>query len=164
MLAQLEISRIGIWCFCWMTISYAGGGGVIDPSAVGNGLRISFMGGSPVTNLIKALQSWIASLENCPYYHSRFVSYEPKIGHGSSGYSRRLIFWRLVRIPALFTGSTFFTYICCKKTKIKTKRCRGWPILQLLRERFSLKKPCWVWSPTTDKLFSAKLDRKKEWI
>ena len=32
-----------------------------------------------------------------------------------SGYGRRLMFRRLwVRIPALYTGWTFFTFICCK--------------------------------------------------
>ena len=44
--------------------------------------------------------------------------------------------WSSVRIPAPYTGWTFFTYICCKKleclfekTKIKQQRGRGWPIL-----------------------------------
>ena len=33
----------------------------------------------------------------------------------SSGYGRRLIFWSLWdRIPAPYTGWTFFTHICCK--------------------------------------------------
>ena len=34
----------------------------------------------------------------------------------SSGYGRRLIIWKLlwVRIQAVYTGSTFFTFTCCK--------------------------------------------------
>ena len=53
------------------------------------------------------------------------------------GYGRRLMFQRSwVRISALYTGWTFFTYICCKnwndvclkRPKINNKRGRGWPI------------------------------------
>ena len=40
----------------------------------------------------------------------------------SIGYGRRLISWRLwVRISALYTGWTFFTYICCKNCKVCLK-------------------------------------------
>ena len=40
-----------------------------------------------------------------------FLGQEP----WSSGYGKRLTFRRSwVRIPALYTGWTFFTYICCK--------------------------------------------------
>ena len=37
----------------------------------------------------------------------------------SSGYGRGLIFWRSwVRIPAPYTGCTFFRYICCKNCNV----------------------------------------------
>ena len=53
----------------------------------------------------------------------------------SSGYGRRLMFWRLwVLIPALYPGWAFFTSICCKIELMFTwkipKRVRGWPILK----------------------------------
>ena len=54
----------------------------------------------------------------------------------SSGYERRLVFWRSwVWIPAPNTGWTFFKYICCKncnvwKDKNRWKRGRAWPIFQ----------------------------------
>ena len=41
----------------------------------------------------------------------------------SSGYGRRLMFQRLwVQIPALYTGWTFFTFICCKNFNVYLKR------------------------------------------
>ena len=41
----------------------------------------------------------------------------------SSGYGKRLTFQRSwVRIPALYTGWTFFTYICCKNRNVFLKR------------------------------------------
>ena len=57
----------------------------------------------------------------------------------ASGYGRRITFQRSWgRILALYTGWTFFTYICCKnyyyvclkRPKINNKRGRGWPILK----------------------------------
>ena len=40
----------------------------------------------------------------------------------SIGYGRRLMSWRLwVWISALYTGWTFFTYICCKNCKVCLK-------------------------------------------
>ena len=40
-----------------------------------------------------------------------------------SGYGRRLAFWRpWVRIPALYTGLTFFTCICCNYCNVCLKR------------------------------------------
>ena len=51
---------------------------------------------------------------------------------GSPGYGMRLMFRRLwVRIPALYTGWTFFTFFVVKiviKDKNKQKRGREWPI------------------------------------
>ena len=58
----------------------------------------------------------------------------------SSGYGRRLMFQRLwVRIPAMYTGCTFLTFICCKnchdvclkRQKINDKRGRGWPVFKI---------------------------------
>ena len=50
----------------------------------------------------------------------------------SSGYERRLMYWRgSVRISASHSGWTFFTYICCKivmfvrNDEIKTKKSLG---------------------------------------
>ena len=41
----------------------------------------------------------------------------------SSGYGKRLTFQRSwVRIPAQYTGWTFFTYICCKNCNVCLKR------------------------------------------
>ena len=41
----------------------------------------------------------------------------------SSGYGRRLMIWRSwVWIPALFTGWTFFTFICCIYCDVSLKR------------------------------------------
>ena len=41
----------------------------------------------------------------------------------SSGYGKRLKFQRSwVRFPALYTGWTFFTFICCKNCKVCLKR------------------------------------------
>ena len=41
----------------------------------------------------------------------------------SSGYGKRLTFQRSwVRIPAPYTGWTFFTYICCKNCNVCLKR------------------------------------------
>ena len=62
--------------------------------------------------------------------------------HRSSGYGRKLMFRRLwVRIPALYTGWTFFTYICCKNcivgfknTKINEKQTA--PFLKCFAKRF----------------------------
>ena len=74
--------------------------------------------------------------------HLRFVVYVVEIGTylkrtknekkwpWSSGYGRRLMFWRSwVLILVLFTGWTFFTYnchkncnVCLKRTKINIKR------------------------------------------
>ena len=43
----------------------------------------------------------------------------------SSGYGRRLIFWKLwVWILALYTGWTFFMLICCKKYNICLKKSK----------------------------------------
>ena len=40
----------------------------------------------------------------------------------SSGYERRLMFQRLwVQIPAPYSGSSFFTFICCKIVKFALK-------------------------------------------
>ena len=40
-----------------------------------------------------------------------------------SGYGRRLMYWRSwIRIPALFTGWTFFTYFCCKNCNVCLQR------------------------------------------
>ena len=62
---------------------------------------------------------------------SWMVGWEP----WSCGYGRRLMFQRSwVRIPALYTGWTFFTYIfvvkfvMCLKRRKKWKRGRGWLI------------------------------------
>ena len=43
----------------------------------------------------------------------------------SSGYGKRLTFRRSwVRIPAPYTGWTFFTYICCKNCNVCLKRLK----------------------------------------
>ena len=63
----------------------------------------------------------------------------------SSGYGRRLVFKRSwVRIPALYTGWTFFTFIyckncivCLKKTENKRKRGRDWLIFISCDDRVS---------------------------
>ena len=66
----------------------------------------------------------------------------------SNGYGRRLMFRRLwVRIPAPYTGWTFFTYKCRKNwndgclkwPKINDKRGRGWPILKKLKKHYQTK-------------------------
>ena len=65
---------------------------------------------------------------------NKFHGWEP----WSSGYGRRLTFWRSwVRIPVLYTGWKFFSLICWKivlmfvwKRPKKTNRGRGWPILK----------------------------------
>ena len=54
----------------------------------------------------------------------------------SSGYGRRLMFWRSwVQIPALYTGWTFILCkfcndVCLKRPKINDKRGRGWSIFK----------------------------------
>ena len=58
----------------------------------------------------------------------------------SSGFGKRLTFQRLwVRIPAPYTGWTFFTYICCKncndvclkRPKINEKEARVGPFKKI---------------------------------
>ena len=74
--------------------------------------------------------------------HKVFVDKSRLINYAtiwSSGSRTRLIFqgsW--VRFPALYTVWALFTFICCKnlnvclkKTKNKTKRGRGRPILEI---------------------------------
>ena len=61
--------------------------------------------------------------------------------HWSIGYGRRLIVWRpWVRIPAPYTGWTFFTLICCKialmlvwkRLKINEKEAGDDPLKKLI--------------------------------
>ena len=62
----------------------------------------------------------------------------------SSGYGRRLMYWRpWVRIPALYNGWTFFKSICrknCIDACLKIKRGRRWPILKQFSSH-----PFWRW-------------------
>ena len=78
----------------------------------------------------------------------------------SSGYRKKLTFQRSwVRIPAPYTGWTFFTFICCKncndvclkRPKINEKRGRSWPIF------FYKKKP-----GADDEGLEAEIDKSTE--
>ena len=70
---------------------------------------------------------WTRLKESCPLQicntHKRFV----RLGREpwSSGYGRRLMYRRSwVRIPAPYTGWTFFTIICCKYYIVHLKRSK----------------------------------------
>ena len=77
-----------------------------------------------------------------------FIKLPTKKKPWSSGYRRRLMLCSLwVRIPALYTGWTFFTNICyenwigvsLKKTENKRKRCQGLHIFLIKRKVFRFK-------------------------
>ena len=77
-------------------------------------------------NGIVCLKRW-KSTQNSPelvpfFNRSRMSGWEL----WSSGYGRRHIFWRLwVRIPAPYTGWTFFTYFCGKNGNVCLKRWKS---------------------------------------
>ena len=77
-------------------------------------------------NAIWKKQADIASANN----RALLIVQEP----WSSGYGRRLMYWRpWVRIPALYNGWTFFKSICrknCIDACLKIKRGQRWPILK----------------------------------
>ena len=68
----------------------------------------------------------------------------------SSGFGKRLTFQRLwVRIPAPYTGWTFFTYICCKicivcLKKTENDKTKKRPGLAHFFKKSEAKHNCWA--------------------
>ena len=65
----------------------------------------------------------------------------------SCGYGKRLTFLRSwVRIPAPYTGWTFFTYICCKNCNVCLKRLKINEKEAGIGPFFKKKMPTGMWS------------------